>query len=170
MRTALQSVHLREEEPVGLVAARHEAVDRDLVGGVHEDAVLHAPASTEEDLLGVAGVADQPQVALLPAVDLDGLVIDAVAYADLVARPRLVHGLLDRREVAAVLLLADREGLVRALGLGLDLARGLRFRIRLRARGSGREQCGRRQSGEQGAHGSPRNQGSTTYQPAIPAS
>ena len=113
---------VREEEPVGLVAARHEPVDGDLIGGVDEDAVLHAPASAEQNLLRVLRVADQLQVALLLAVDLHGLAVDAVADADRVAGARLVDGLLDRAEVAATLLLADRQRLVRALGLGLDRA------------------------------------------------
>ena len=161
---------VREEEPVGLVAARHEPVDGDLVGGVHVEPVLHAAARAQEDLLRAGGVADQPQVALLLAGDLHGLAIDAVAHADRVPGAGLVDGLLDRAEVAAALLLADGERLVRALGLGLDRARLLRLRIRLCARGGGRKQCGRRQSGEQDSHTSPLGQGSTTYQPAMPAS
>ena len=46
------AVEVREEEPVGLVAAGHEAVDGDLVGVVDEDPVLHralAPCSSTFD-------------------------------------------------------------------------------------------------------------------------
>ena len=97
-------------------------------------------AGAEQDLLRVRRVADEPEEALLGAEDLHGLAIDAVADADRVAGAGLVDGLLDPREVAAALALADREGLVRALRLGPDRGRLLRLRIRLGARVGGREQ------------------------------
>ena len=73
------AVEVREEEPVGAVVAGLEAVDRDLVGVVDDDAVLLLAAAVEHDLRRLARVADQLQVALLAAVDLDGLLVDAVA-------------------------------------------------------------------------------------------
>ena len=45
------AVDVREEEPVGLVAAGHEAVDGDLVGVVDGDAVLHAALGQQQHLL-----------------------------------------------------------------------------------------------------------------------
>ena len=134
------AVEVREEEPVGLVAAGHEAVDGDLVGVVDEDPVLHVALGAQQHLLRVARVADQLQVALLAPVDLAPPRGRCRRDADRVARAWPCRRPSGSCWKSQLLLLADRVGLVRALGLGGDRARLLGLRVGLGARGGGREQ------------------------------
>jgi hypothetical protein len=165
---------VEHEDAVALPVARGEALDSDLVGVVDDDAVLRLrpleARPVEDDLLRVALVADQAQVALAGTEDLDAFVVGAIGELDGVARPRLVDGLLDAVEASMRpdLQRAVRpgRGLLHLAGVGrggvVDRKRGACGRERAREGEPARERV---------LHGESLFQdGSTRYQPAMPES